>query len=218
MRKLTSYFFISLCWLGTISAHHVGVFCGTDEAIPDSYKKEAFELGQALAQAGYGLTTGGANTGLMNAVINGFASEGNEGHTHAVIPAIFKSLNVHHPKIPEENLTWTETIYQRLQTFSNTCDTMVVLPGGFGTLHELMDFMVPKQWGLTNKNIILINSDHYWDHLLLQFRTMVENHALKQKHLDLLVVANSIEDCIKAIQEENPSANDGLSDRYWEKK
>jgi len=86
------------------------------------------------------------------------------------------------------------------------------------TLHELMDFIVPKQWGLTDKTIILINSDHYWDYLLLQFKTMVEKNALKQKHLDLLIVAKDIESCIKAIQHQDTSpSHQGLKERYWDK-
>ena len=114
-----------------------------------------------------------------------------------VIPSLFKNYNVHHPKIPELNLVWTETIHQRLQAFNERCDTLVVLPGGFGTLHELMDFIVPKQWGLTDKKIILLNSDHYWDHLLLQFKTMVEKNALKQRQLDLLVVVTNVQSAWK---------------------
>lgn len=199
------------------SKHMVGVFCGSDEAIPDLYKEQALELGSALAKSGHGLITGGANTGLMSAVVNGFTKKADPLHSKGVIPAIFKNYNVRHPKIPECNLVWTDTIHERLQVFQEKCDAMVILPGGFGTLHELMDFMVPKQWGLMEKKIILLNTDHYWDHLLEQFKVMVEKKALKQKHLDLLVVVTSIEECIKAIQNKGVSDHQGLNDRYWEK-
>ncbi len=195
----------------------IGVFCATDEQVPEAYKKEAHELGRKLAESDFGLMTGGGNTGLMNAVMNGFDSYRGSTHLRGVIPSVFKLLNVHHLKIPEANLVWTDTIYQRLQTFHDHCDTMVVLPGGFGTLHELMDFIVPKQWGLHQKKIILLNLDHFWDYQILQFQTMVEKKALKQKHLDLLTVVTSVDACIQALLAEEKSAHAGLQERYWEK-
>lgn len=216
---LGSFLSFSLLNASSLSNHQVGVFCGTDEAIPALYKDLAFELGKSLALAGHGLVTGGGNTGLMGAVVNGFIAEGKALHTRAVIPALFKPYNAHHQKIPENNLVWTDTIHQRLQTFNETCDTLVILPGGFGTLHELMDFLVPKQWGLVNKPIVLVNADHYWDHLLAQFKVMVEKNALKQKHLELLIVTTSVEECIQAIQNQDTALkHEGLNDRYWEKK
>lgn len=207
----------SLCFGTEIpQKHYVGVFCATDEQTPDLYKKEAFELGQALAASNLGLVTGGANTGLMNAVMNGFTASGDAAHLFGIIPSIFREFNVHHPKIPESNLIWTDTIYQRFEAFHDKCDLMVVLPGGLGTLHELMDFMVQKQWGLHQKKVILLNTDHYWDYLIMQFKVMVEKNILKQKHLDHLVIVTSIEDCMEIIiTEETTTSNEGLSDRYW---
>jgi len=194
---------VSVCIVFSVfasSTHHVGVFCAADDQVPKLYKDQAAELGLALYEAGFGLVTGGCNSGLMNAVVNGYASQETTEHLRAYIPALFRTCNVHHPKIPEENLVWTDTIHQQLQGFQDSCETMVVLPGGFGTLHELMGFIVPKQWGLTEKKIILFNMDNYWDHQLLQFKVMVNKNALKQKHLDLLTVVTTVDECILAIK------------------
>lgn len=195
----------------------IGVFCSSDEKIPKNYKDCAYSLGQALATSGLGLITGGANSGLMSSVVNGYASKGKEVNLHGVMPSLFKSYNVHHAKIPEANLTWTETIYNRLQHFQDNCDAFVVLPGGFGTLHELMDFIVPKQWGLINKKIVLFNFDHFWDYQLLQFKTMVEKNALQQKHLDMITVVTTQEQCIQALTTKTQEKPQDLKERYWEK-
>jgi uncharacterized protein (TIGR00730 family) len=203
--------------LAMILATMVGVFCATDEGSPELYKEKAFELGASLAEAGCSLMTGAGNSGLMNAVVNGFAKNGDLDKLTGALPLIFKSYNVHHPKIPEQNLIWTETIHHRLQNFHDRCDVMVVLPGGFGTLHELLDFIVPRQWGMHDKPIILFNVDNYWDHQILQFQKMVEKKILKQKHLDLLTVVTNVEDCIRAIHEKDSRDHQGLNDRYWEK-
>jgi uncharacterized protein (TIGR00730 family) len=208
---------LSLLSVACLQATQIGVFCATDDKIPASYKEAAFNLGEALTKAGFGLTTGGANSGLMNAVMDGFASQGTHDKLHGVMPALFKSYNVHHKKIPESNLSWTENIYHRLQTFHDHCDAMVVMPGGFGTLHELMDFLVPKQWGLTNKKIILFNFDNFWDHQLRQFDKMVETNALQQKHLDLLTVVTTVDECIQILCETKTSDLRDLDTRYWEK-
>ncbi len=215
MRK--QFLMALLLCCSVLQAHQkVGVFCATDEKIPQEYKDCAFQLGESLVESDMQLITGGANSGLMAAVVNGFASKGNHDHLHGVIPELFKSYNVHHALIPEDNLTWTTSIYHRMQTFHDSCDAMVVLPGGFGTLHELMDFIVPKQWGLTNKKIILLNFDHYWDHQLLQFKTMVEKNVLQQKHLDLLTVVSSVDSCIEALKDIKGSDLHTLDERYWE--
>lgn len=217
---LIALLFIQLTFFDHVLAnHHVGVFCGTDEKIPKFYKDLAFELGTSLAQSGHDLITGGGNSGLMNAVINGFTSEGNTRSTYAVIPSVFKNYNVHHPEIPESNLLWTDTIHERLQAFDKQCDTIVILPGGFGTLHELMDFLVPKQWGLTDKKIIILNANHYWDYLLLQFETMVEKMAVKKNHLDLFIVVTNVKECLDTINSQKDAIQNGsLEDRYWEVK
>lgn len=195
---------------------YIGVFCSADDKIPESYKQESFTLGVALRQAGYPLITGASRTGLMNAVINGYTSLFlDEGKMKGIIPSIFKEYNVHHPKLVNENLIWTETIYQRLQSFQDQCETMIVLPGGFGTLHELMDFLVSRQFGLIKKKIILFNIDHFWDFLLNQFRLMVEKNALPKIHLDFLTIVSTVSECIDALKLDE-KLNSGLSDRFWE--
>lgn len=195
---------------------YVGVFCSADDKIPEQYKQESFALGVALRKNNYPLVTGAGRTGLMNSVINGYTSL-DEGMVKGVLPLIFKEYDISHPKLSNANLVWTDNIHQRLQSFQDLCDTMIILPGGFGTLHELMDFLVSKQFGLTNKKIILFNIDHFWDSLLNQFKIMVKKNALPQKHLDFLNITTSISDCLESLKM-NENHNSGLTDRFWEAK
>jgi hypothetical protein len=213
---IQKYLLIFSLFFALHASHNVGVFCAADDQIPETYKQLTYELGRRLREAGLGLVTGGSNSGLMNVVVNGYADLDGAERLFGIIPSVFKSYNVHHPKIPKGHLIWVDGIYQRLQSFHDKCDTMVVLPGGFGTLHELMDFMVPKQWGMSDKKVILLNVDGYWDGLMHQFQVMVEKKALKQKHLDLLTVVSTVEECMHVIQVQE-GAHPGLQDRYWEK-
>lgn len=194
----------------------VGVFCSADDKIPDSLKKLTFALGQKIAAQHYGLVTGGSKTGLMKEVVDGFKSGPNNGELYGILPEALKSYDVNHPLIAQDKIFWTDTIHLRLDTFIQRCDVMVILPGGWGTLHELMDFLVHRQFGLIQQKIILLNTDGYWDGLLAQFHHMVKHNALQAKHLEALKVVNSLDECLSALNDTSKQQQ-GLNDRYWEK-
>lgn len=199
---------------------NVGVFCSADDKIPPKYKETAHKLGDSLYKKGFGIVTGGSNTGLMKEVMDGYLSNKDAIKAYGVLPDFLKKHNIHHKGILEKNITWTDKIHTRLNTFSDICQSFIVLPGGWGTMHELMDLLVHIQLGVIKKKVILLNQDGYWDGLLIQFATMLKDGALKQNHYDLLQVVTSIEGCLKALHSENTdlNAHQGLEDRFWEAK
>lgn len=198
---------------------HVAVFCSADNKVSEHFKSVAYNLGHQLGMHGFGLITGGSKTGLMLEVTNGFVSTTKDRDTlHGIMPKVLQAYNAHHPDIPSHNLTWVDSIYIRLTHFHKLADVIVILPGGFGTLHELMDFLVHHQFALSNKPIILINIDGYWDYLLQQFNVMNQEQLLADKHLHILTVVASEDECIQKIINNNLSVNhEGLSNHYWEK-
>lgn len=208
-----------------VSSHggplQVGVFCSADDKISTQYKKLAHYLGQLIAENKWGLVTGGSRTGLMKEVIDGYTESPHHTDLHSVkgiLPTVFKEANIHHPKIKENNLLWTDSVHLRLASFQDNCDALVFLPGGFGTLHELMDFLVHNQFGLMKKKIILVNINHYWDPLLQQFKVMSDQAALHKKHLEHLKVVTDINQCLKLIKtSSDEKLMQGVQDRYWEK-
>lgn len=198
---------------------NIGVFCGADDNISTRFKEIAFSLGAFIAEKNYGLVTGGSKTGLMKEVVDGYVKQAASEHLYGIMPEVLKNYDVQHNKIPKDNLTWVKTLHERLLEFQDKIEIAVILPGGFGTLHELMDFLVHEQFGLIKKRLILFNIDHFWDPLLAQFKVMVETSALKQKHLDQLEVVSTVEELAKLLETEkvNESKQEGLKDRYWEK-
>lgn len=200
----------------TLYQKTVCVFCSADDKVPVEYKQTAYELGHALATNGFALLSGGNNSGLMNAVNNGHADAVHDAPRFAVIPEIMRALAILHPRIPATNIVWSTDVYNRLQRFNELCDFLVILPGGYGTLHELMDCLVLSQFGLIKKHIFLYNIDGFWAGLLQQFKIMVEKKALCQKHLDHLIVVNSVADLIAGLQsEEQLILEQGFADEYW---
>ncbi len=197
----------------------VAVFCSGDDKISECFKREAFSLGEMLAQAQVELITGGSNTGLMKEVVDGFVGSRKSFPVYGVLPHILKPYNVSHPFIKEGNILWVGSVHERLEIFMDQSDVVITLPGGFGTLHELLDFLVHQQFGLINKRLILLNISGYWNELLALFRKMVEENALQQKHLCHLLVADTVEQCIQYIIDEKEAeiSNQGLKDRFWEK-
>lgn len=133
-----------------------------------------------------------------------------------ILPMVFKASNVEHPSLLEQNLRWTETVSNRLDKFRKISDAVIVLPGVFGTLHELMDVLVHKQFKISDKPIILLNFNGFSDGLIVQFKNMVETKFLASHHLELLGVATTVEEALNLLRKEYPIAK-GLEDRYWEK-
>ncbi len=162
------------------------------------------------------VVTGGGNNGLMNYVNNGHADVLDGSKRYGVIPKIMRNLNVHHLKIAEKNLIWSDDVHSRIQKFYELSDNIVVLPGGFGTTHELMDCLVLSQFGVIKKHIYLLNIEGFWDALIAQFKHMVSNNVLQQKHLDHLNVATSLQELIQHLTSEREfNLAQGFTDGHW---
>lgn len=195
----------------------VAVFCSADDKASLLFKEIATEVGKQLAVHNFGVITGGSRTGLMKEVVDGYVSTAvSSQHVYGVIPKVWQEYNVHHPAIPDTNLTWVDTLHIRMAQFHELADAIIVLPGGFGTLHELMDFMAHNQFAARKKRIILVNAAGYWDHLLALFNSMVEARLVPAIHVKSLCVVTSAAECIEKL-EQTLGANQENTARYWEK-
>jgi uncharacterized protein (TIGR00730 family) len=222
MKKII--FFVLTFWLYSCFAQQqtIAVFCSADNKVSDSFKTIAHNLGALLGQHGFGLVTGGSQTGLMKEIVDGYVHATDSLHNlFGIMPDALKPFDVHHKKIPENQLLWVQTMHCRLTNFQNISDAIIILPGGYGTLHELMDFLVHSQFELIKKiPIIICNIDGYWDNLLQQFKVMEEHKLLHPKHLALITVANSEQECLDILINLSQSSSThecGLNSFYWEK-
>ncbi|MGD0800050.1 MAG: TIGR00730 family Rossman fold protein [Terracidiphilus sp.] len=174
----------------------VAVYCGSAEGNDPAYLAEARALGAAIASAGLGLVYGGANVGLMGAVADAALHGGAE--VIGVLPAVLAGREIAH-----EGLTTLErvpTMHKRKARMSELADVFLVLPGGYGTLEELLEAVTWGQLGLHSKPVILINTAGYWDGLLCFLDSAVAAGFLKQKNRELLRVAgNAVEAVAMAV-------------------
>ncbi len=144
----------------------VTVYCSSSRNAPQAYFDEASVLGTGLADRNIGLVFGGGHAGLMGCTADAVMKA--DGTVRGIIPRFLEEREVAHYGITELHVV--ETMHERKMMLTDWADAFVVLPGGFGTLDELMEIITWKHLGHHRKPIILLNTDGFWDQLLLFFQ------------------------------------------------
>jgi uncharacterized protein (TIGR00730 family) len=163
----------------------VAVYCGSANGNNPAFLAEAVALGEAIAAAGLGLVYGGASVGLMGAVADAALGGGSE--VIGVLPEVLAGREIAHVKLTRLELV--PTMHERKARMAALADAFLVLPGGYGTLDELLEAVTWAQLKLHRKPCILINTVGYWDGLLRFLDSTVAAGFLKQKNRELLLVA-----------------------------
>jgi len=172
----------------------VAVYCGSADGTNPAFLVEARALGSAIAAAGLGLVYGGANVGLMGAVADAAVAGGAE--VIGVLPAVLEGREIAHAGLTRLELV--PTMHERKARMAALADAFLVLPGGYGTLDEMLEAVTWAQLGLHANPVILINTAGYWDGLLAFLDTAVTAGFLKQKNRELLRVAANAEEAVAA--------------------
>ena len=168
----------------------VAVYCGSADGTNPAFLAEARTLGEAIAAAGLGLVYGGANVGLMGAVADAALAGGAE--VIGVLPEVLAGREIAHTGL--STLELVATMHERKARMVELADAFLVLPGGYGTLDEVLEVVTWAQLKIHAKPCILIDTAGYWQGLLRFLDTAVEAGFLKQQNHNLLrVAANSAE-------------------------
>ena len=173
----------------------VCVYCASSTQIDEKYFRAAEELGRLIAQKGLRLITGAGNQGLMNAVEEGALATG--GKVTGIIPTFMMEEGWHHTGLTE--LIETRTIHERKEMMAKLSDGVIALPGGCGTLEELLEIITWKQLGLYLNPIIILNIDGYYDHLLAQLRQAIDEDFMRDIHGDIWKVATTPDEAIDLL-------------------
>lgn len=139
----------------------VCVYCGSGEGRDERFAAAADALGAALAAAGLTLVYGGGSIGLMGRVARATLNGG--GHVIGVIPQFLHDREVMLREVSE--LVITEDMHERKRIMFDRSDAFVALPGGIGTLEELVEIMTWAQLGRHDKPIVVANIANFWDPL-----------------------------------------------------
>lgn len=173
----------------------VCVYCASSTQIADKYFRAAEELGRLIARRGLRLVTGAGRLGLMNAVQEAALAAG--GHAIGVIPTFMVREGWHHTGLTE--LIETASMHERKQTMADLSDGVIALPGGCGTMEELLEIITWKQLGLYLNPIIILNIDGFYDALLAQLGKAVEDNFMRAAHADIWRVATTPEEAVELL-------------------
>jgi uncharacterized protein (TIGR00730 family) len=174
----------------------ITVFCGSSFGTDGIYEKQAFRLGEILAERKIGLVYGGASVGLMNALANGSLSKG--GQVTGVLPVFIKDKGIAHKNLTE--LILVDTMHERKTKMNELSDGVIALPGGFGTLEEFFETLTWGQLGLHRKPVGLLNINGFYDSLKILVQRMVNDGFLREANRKMLLVSDDIEDLIDQME------------------
>lgn len=178
----------------------IAVFCASSDGVDPKIFKEAYLVGEFLANNKIELIFGGSKLGLMGQVAKGALD--NNGKVTGVIPEFLKSKEVVHTGLT--SLITTQNMHERKLKMHDLSDGFIALPGGFGTMEELFEILTWGQLGLHRKPIGILNSNHYYDDLLELLLKMLQKGLLKESNINLLLVSDKIEDLILKMLEFKP--------------
>ncbi len=174
----------------------VCVFCAASPNIHPSYCRTARRLGQILASQGIAIKYGGGTKGLMGCLAEG-ALRCN-GSVTGVIPDYMQPRES--PQQGKEGLIVVSSMQERKAMMRENTDAVIALPGGTGTLEELLEIITLKRLGFYSKPVVILNSNDYYAGFLLFFEKMIAEQFLGPHCREIFSVVDSPEEVIPAVR------------------
>ena len=172
------------------------VYCSSSPRIDPSYIALAAEVGTALAARGHSLVSGGGNLSMMGAVAR--ATRAGGARTVGVIPQVLLDVEVGDRDADE--LLVVDDMRTRKGLMDDRSDAFLALPGGIGTLEELLEVWVARSLGLHVKPVVVLDVDGLYDPLRAQIDLLVGRGFVRQAALDALQWAIGVEHALDLIE------------------
>jgi uncharacterized protein (TIGR00730 family) len=171
------------------------VYCASSDRLDPKYYAAAAELGREMVLRGWDLIYGGGRTGAMGAVARAVKQSG--GRVVGVIPEFMKARELAYDEADE--LVTVITMRERKLLMETRADAFVALPGGWGTLEEILEILTLRQLDLVKKPCVFFNQDGFYDPLLQLFERMLGDRFFKPSNLELFRTANTVSDIFAEI-------------------
>jgi len=186
----------------------VCVYCGSQPGRDPVYLEAGRALGRSIAENGLRLVYGGGTRGIMGAVASGVMSSG--GEVLGIIPEFLmdKEASKHSLSALTEVVV-TENMHQRKHRMFEEADAFVTLPGGIGTLEEIVEIMTWGQLGRHRKPMVFANINNFWQPMLELMNHMSAEGFIHTAHLVKPMVIDKIEDIVPEILKAGTAAGDG---------
>ncbi|MDR1268107.1 MAG: TIGR00730 family Rossman fold protein [Planctomycetaceae bacterium] len=172
------------------------IYCASSALVHSVYFNAAERLATEMVRAEVEVVYGGGTIGLMGKIADTVLTLG--GQIKGVIPKFMDEVEWTHPKLTD--VVFTETMSERKNKLIENVDAVVALPGGTGTLEELLETISQKRLGLFSKPIVILNTNKFYNPLKQMLEQCVTENFMRQKHLALWSFANEPEEVLPIIR------------------
>jgi len=176
------------------------VYCSSSDRLEAKYYAAAEALGRALAARGWGLVYGGGRVGLMGRLARAVHAGG--GRVVGVIPEFMRTKELAYDEADE--LVTVRTMRERKRLMEERADAFVALPGGWGTLEEIMEILTLRQLDVLRKPCVFLNQDGFYDDLFRFFEKMVSERFNKPSNLHLYETARTVAETMALLERDHP--------------
>ena len=175
---------------------NICVYSASSTKLDPIYYNAANELGRFMAQRKINLVNGAGGIGLMKSIADAVLDNG--GKVIGEIPHFMVEQNWQHPGLTE--LIEVKDMHERKKLMAEKSDAIIAMPGGCGTLEELLEIITWKQLGLYLNPIIILNINSFFDPLLEMLEKAINENFMSQQHAEIWRVANSAEEALDMIE------------------
>jgi uncharacterized protein (TIGR00730 family) len=186
----------------------VCVYCGSGPGTNSHFIEAAIALGKALAESGIRLVYGGGSIGLMGAVATSVLDHG--GAVTGIIPDFLTSRE--HALTRVQEMIVTPDMHERKRLMFERSDAFVALPGGIGTLEELVEQLTWQQLGRHSKPILIANIDGFWEPLLALLAHMRATQFIRPSLAIDILKAERVEDILPRLRAAAARAQEGTEE------
>jgi uncharacterized protein (TIGR00730 family) len=185
------------------------VYCGSSPGSDPAFLRAAREIGALAAQRGHSLVYGGGNTGLMGAVADAALAAG--GRVVGVIPDHMVRKELAHTGLTKLHVV--DTMHERKALMASLADVFLALPGGIGTLEEIIEVFVWMQLGLHAKPCAFLNVNGYYDPLVSFLTRMTDTRFLRAEQLSQMIIAREPSEALDRLLSFTPTVVEKWMDR-----
>ncbi|MCV9997607.1 TIGR00730 family Rossman fold protein [Pararhizobium sp. YC-54] len=181
-----------------IPIRSICVYCGSQPGGDQSFMDAGRILGKSIAENHLHLVYGGGTKGIMGAVAGGVLSHG--GRVTGIIPEFLMDMEATRHSLGQlSELIVTPDMHERKHKMFERSDAFVTLPGGIGTLEEIVEVMTWAQLGRHRKPIVLVNINGFWDPLMKLVQHMADSGFIHTAHLVQPLVIDAAEEVVPAL-------------------
>jgi uncharacterized protein (TIGR00730 family) len=173
------------------------IYCASSAKIDEIYFEATERLAKILVNSGVQVIYGGGGHGLMGKLADTVLAQG--GQIKGIMPQFMNEVEWAHKKVTD--FEFTNTMHERKAKFLENIDALIALPGGTGTLEELLEAITLKRLGQFTKPIIILNTNGYYDPLIQMLKRCVEEKFLRPIHAEMWTFVHQPEEVMSAINQ-----------------